>query len=117
MLWAAACVGFFEFLQAGEFVVPSPQAYDPSVHLNLNDIAVNNHAAPTIIRVQIKQSKTDPFRKGVDVFLDATNSAICPVDAIIRYIAVRSPTPGPLFVLQSGVSLTRSYLARSVSRG
>ena len=110
MLWAAACVFLFGFLRAGEFVVPSPQAYDPSVHLNLNDIAVNSHSAPTIIRVRIKQSKMDPFRQAVDVFLGATNSAICPVDAVIRYIAVYScPYPGPLFVLQSGLPLTHSY--------
>ena len=32
---AAACVGFFGFLQEEEFIIPSTQSYDPEIHLNL----------------------------------------------------------------------------------
>ena len=110
MLWAAACTGFFGFLRAGEFSVPSAQAYDPQGHLNLADISVDSHATPSMVCLQIKQSKTDPFRQGVEVFLGRTYAAVCPVEAIIGYIAVRASSPGPLFVLQSGTPLTRSYL-------
>ena len=46
MLWAACCLGFFGFLRSGEMTVPSDTAYDPAVHLNLNDIAVDNAASP-----------------------------------------------------------------------
>ena len=68
MLWAASCVGFFGFLRAGEFTIPSPQSYDSSVHLSLSDLAVDSHTTPSIIRLRIKQSKTDPFRQGVDTW-------------------------------------------------
>lgn len=68
MLWAAACTGFFGFLRAGEFTVPSTKGYDPDVHLNLQDLAVDSHSNPTMIRLRIKESKTDTFRKGADVF-------------------------------------------------
>ena len=110
MLWAAVCTGFFGFLRAGEFTAPSPQAYDPDVHLNLADLAFDSHADPSMARLLIKQSKTDPFRQGVEVFLGRTDAAICPVSALVQYIGIRSPSPGPLFVLQSGTPLTHTYL-------
>ena len=43
MLWAAACTGFFGILRAGEFTVPTSDAYDPDVHLNLSDLALDSH--------------------------------------------------------------------------
>ena len=114
MLWAVACAGFFGFLWAGEFSVPSAEAYDPEAHLNLSDLALDNHNDPTVARLQIKQSKTDPFRQGVEVFLGKTDSAICPIQAIILYICVRSPNPGQLFILTSGVPLTRTFLVKNL---
>ena len=96
MLWAAACTGFFGFLRAGEFTIASGNAsgnaYDPHVHLSLADLSIDSHSAPTMISLKIKQSKTDPFRQGVDVFLGATQADICPVKAMVDYIAVRPPS-------------------------
>lgn len=114
VLWAAACVGFFGFLRAGEFTVPSAEAYDPAVHLNLGDIALDSHTAPSVVRLSIKQSKTDPFRQGVSVFLGKSESAVCPVQALIEYIGIRPSTPGPLFVLSTGAPLTREYLVSNM---
>ncbi len=53
---------------------------------------------------RVKQSKTDPLRQGVDVYLGATNHTLC------LYLGVRSPSPGPLFIFKSGSPLTRSAL-------
>ena len=53
MLLAAACTGFFGFLHAGEFTVPSDQAYDKEVHLNLNDLAIDSHTNPSVIQLSI----------------------------------------------------------------
>ena len=110
MLWAAACTGFFGFLRAGEFTVPSSSAYDPEVNLNLSDIAVDNHESPSMICILIKQSKTDPFRQGVEMFLGTTGSVVCPVQAILQYLAVRSAQQGPLFIFRDGSPLTRVAL-------
>ena len=110
MLWAAACTGFFGFLRAGEFTVPSQQAYDPDVHLSLADLAIDSHEHPSVIRLLIKQSKTDPFRQGVEIFLEATNTDICPVRAMVDYLGIRPPTPGPLFLSRLDVPLTRAAL-------
>ena len=110
MLWAAACTGFFGFLRAGEFTVPTVQGYDPEVHLSLTDMAIGSHTTPSVVRLCINQSKTDPLSQGVDIFLGTMGLSICPVQAIISFLAVRSPAPGPLFMFQSGRPLTQNSL-------
>ena len=112
MLWAAACIGFFGFLRAGEFTTPSRSTYDPDAHLSLGDIAFDSHSAPSVVRLRIKQSKTDPFRQGVDVYVGATSACLCPVKALLAYIAVRNADPGPLFVFRSGAPLTQPSLVQ-----
>ena len=92
----------------------APQAYDPDLHLNLSDLALNCHINPSVVQLRIKQSKTDPFRQGINIFLGKTNIAIYPVQAIIQYIVVRNPNPGALFMLSEGTPLTRGYLVSRV---
>ena len=115
LLWAACCLAFFGFLRCGEFTVPSQNEYDPTAHLSLEDIAVDNKSSPTVIQVNIKQSKTDPFRQGVQLYLGKTNTDICPVSAILPYLAIRGARLGPLFVLEDGSYLTRQCFATMVS--
>ena len=112
MLWAAACTGFFGFLRTGEFTVPSAKNYDNEVHLNLSDLTLDNRSSPQLVGIKIKQSKTDPFRKGTTIFLGRSGKAICPVEAITSYLAVRSPQPGPLFMFKSGSPLSRTALVK-----
>ena len=114
MLWAACCIAFFGFLRIGEMVVPSQEAYDPSVHLNFSDVSVNNPERPTMLKICIKQSKTDPFRKGVDLFLGKTDADICPVRALLNYLIMRGRAQGPLFILEDGRFLTRQYFVTAV---
>lgn len=76
----------------------STSSYDPGSHLSLNDIAVdNNPAATSILQVHLKVSKTDPFRKGIDVYIGHTNNDLCPVAAMMAYLAVRGNSPVALF--------------------
>ena len=49
MIWTACCLCFFAFLWAGEMTVPSDSGYDPSVHLSINDISVDNSSHPSIM--------------------------------------------------------------------
>ena len=107
MLWAACCLAFFGFLRVGEIVTPSDTEFDPGANLGVGDLTVDQVAAPTIIRVSIKQSKTDPFQRGVDLFLGKSGSDLCPVSAILNYLIVRGVAPGPLFVYRDGRFLTR----------
>lgn len=78
MLWAASLLCLFGFLRSGKVMIPTASAYDPSVHLNLADITVNNLLSPTIIQDGIKASKTDPFRHGVSIHIGQTGCQLCP---------------------------------------
>ena len=89
--------------------VPS-DSYDPSVHLSWCDIAVDNLAAPSVMRVSIKQSKTDQYCQGVDLFLGKTATDLCPVTALLNYLVVR----GPLFQYKDVQSLTRQCFKETV---
>lgn len=107
MLWAACCLGFFGFLRVGEMTAPQQGAFDPDCHLSFADIAVDNPANPSFMRVTIKQSKTDPFRQGVQLFIGRTWTDLCPVAAMLGYLDVRGPGPGPLLCFDDGAGLTR----------
>ena len=85
LIWAASCICFLGFLRAGKITVANDSSYDPTVHLSLGDIALDNNRRPFLVRVTIKQSKTDPFRKGVGIFVGRTESDICPVAALLDY--------------------------------
>ena len=75
--------------------MPSTNDYDPTVHLSLQDIAIDSHTVPTVIRLNIKQSKMDPFRKGIQLFLGKTDRNVCPIAAILPYFALTGSKPGP----------------------
>ena len=87
MLWAACCLAFFGFLRSSEFTVWQQRSYDKSVHLSLSDIALDSWASPKILRVHIKQSKMEPFRQGAIIYLGKSYKEICPVTAVVPYLA------------------------------
>ena len=89
MLWAACALAFFGFLRCSEFTVPSQEEYCPTSHLSLQDIVVDSRTSPTMIQVTIKQSKTDLFRIGCKLCLGKTGVDICPISAILPYLAIR----------------------------
>ena len=107
MLWAAMNTCFFGFLRAGEICAPTASSFDPSWHLCVGDVALDSHAAPSKIYITIKASKTDPFRQGVTITLGKTSHVLCPMTAILPYLARRGAMPGPLFQFQDGSFLTR----------
>ena len=107
MIWAACCTAFFGFLRCSEFTVPSLQGFDPEVHLTIKDIAIDKIVEPSLVRVTIKQSKTDPFRQGIHLFLGATEHTVCPVKALLPYLVLRGRKDGPLFITAKGTPLTR----------
>ena len=61
--------------------------------------------------IRIKQSKTDPFHQGVYIYLGRTDNNICPIKAILPYLALRGNVSGPLFMLKNGKILTRQMFS------
>lgn len=114
MIWAAMLLGFYGFLRAGEVVVPSDTDFDPSQHLTYEDIAVDKIRDPSFVAVMIKQSKTDPFRKGITVVIGRAVGPLCPLAAILSYMARRKPGKGPLFWFENGRPLTRDRFVTKV---
>ena len=114
MLSAACCFVFFGFLRVGEMVTLDDGSYDPAAHLGFGDVAVDNPRQPSLVRVSIKQSKTDPFRKGVDLFLGRTGGNLCPVAALLSFMTVRRSDPRLLFVFADGRLLTNKHFVDAV---
>ena len=112
MLWAACCLGYFGFLRSGEFTTTSTS--QSTVHVS--DIAIDSHHSPSIVKVTVRQAKTDPFGRGVSIFLGKTGRAVCPVLALLHFMAIRPNTNGPLLVHADGSPLTRDQFVRMVKR-
>ena len=59
-------------------------------------------------------SKTDQFCQGATVILGSTGADLCPVAALLDYLAVRGEIAGPLFRLQNGQPLRRRLFTERV---
>ena len=110
LLWAVSLLGFFGFLRSGEITVLTDAGFDEGVHLTFNDISVDCTKNPQVIRVRIKASKTDPFRVGADIFIGRTDNDLCPVAAVLAFMALRGPGPGSFFRFRDVNPLTHSRL-------
>ena len=62
------------------------------------------------MKIHLKGSKTDQTKEGIDLFIGKTGSEICPISAVLPYLAIRGQDEGPLFRLQDGRPLTRIIL-------
>ena len=87
MLWVAVCTCFFGFFRAREITVPSEGVYDAGMHLNFADVEVDDPKNPTLMRIRLKSSKMDPFRKRVDIFLGRTKNQLCSIEAMLAFLA------------------------------
>ena len=116
LLWAACCTGYFGFLRCSEFLVPDGTLFDPSTHLSLADLSLDTSSECWSISLLIKVSKTDQLRKGTTIILGSTNADLCPVAALLDFLAVRGSSPGPLFQLENGNPLRRKEFASQVQQ-
>ncbi len=115
MVWAAICLAFFGFLRTSEFTHDSPlQENQP---LSPSDIQfLPTRLNPPHMTVKIRGSKTDPFRKGIQITIGATESQICAVKAMKDYLQYRGSHPGPLFLYSDGKTLSRGLFVSEVKQ-
>ena len=110
MFWAACTLAYFGLLRSAEFTVPNLGSFDSLIHLQVSDLAFDNLLNPSCLRVLIKASKTDPFRKGCHIHIGRGNLPLCAVSAMSCYLHSRGGAPGPLFLLEDGRPLSRQLL-------
>ena len=107
LLWAACQSAFFAFLCCSEFTTPSLRAYQPNKHLSVGDVTVDSQINPTIMSTRIKSSKKDQFGQGASLFIGRGQATLCPISAMLQYLALWLSTPGPLFIFQDNKVLTK----------
>ena len=80
------------------------------MHLLFADLAVDNLAQPSMLRIHLKVSKTDTFGRGVDMVIGkTTNNLLCPIRAMLDNLLASGSGQGPLFRFRIGKPL--SYLS------
>ena len=95
-------------------MVPSDREYDSSVHLSYGDVQVDSTVQLQFLEVLLKASKTDPFWKGVTVYLGRTYGDLCPVSAIFSYMVQRGSEGGSFFCFSNDRFLTQESLVAAM---
>jgi len=116
MIWAACCLAYFGLLRVSEFTSSAHDHFDPSMDLLLSDVALDSRASPSLIQITIKHSKGDQFRKREQICLGKTTHAVCPVRALVKYLARQGGTPGPLFVWPNNKALARASFSSAINK-
>ena len=102
LCWSAFTLAFYAFLQAWEFTDSSLQWFDVQ-------------SSPTTIIIHLRQSKTDPFRCGQSIFLQATSTSTCPVRAMNLFTDLITTRTGLLYCGGRFNPLSREQLTRALS--
>ena len=116
VLWAVCCKAFFGFFRLGELLHSSPSEFDPRLHLSWGDMAVDSPQAPTMVRFHLRQSKTDQVGRGVDIILGRTGCDLCPVAAVLSYVAARGDREGPFFLKSTSRALLKQECITEVRK-
>ncbi len=85
----------------GEIVTPG-ERFNPACHLVQGDVRVNDTGNPHFMTIRVKASKTDPFRKGLLIYLGRTHNEL------------RGGSEGPFFRFEDGRLPTRERFVRAV---
>ena len=101
-------MAFFGFLRCGEFTCY--KEFNSTINVGVGDVFVDKEQERYTFR--LKASKTDPFRKGLDIIIFATNKFVCPFRCMLRLIETRQSSGAhhldPLFIDQRGRPMSRS---------
>lgn len=107
MLQAACSTAFFAYLRCGEFTINN--AKQDNI-LRTEDMVMDTEE--TAFTLILRRSKTDPFRKGIQIRLFQSGQTVCPVQCMKKYLMFRRSwfnrnVSSALFVDESGNPLSR----------
>ena len=115
-MWAICCMAFFGYFRLGEVLLESPNSFDQQYHLTWGDVAVDSQTDPRMLRVHLKQSKTDQFHRGADIVVGRMGTDLCPVAAVLSYIASRGPEQGASFLDSQAHPIAKTYFIRKLRK-
>ena len=78
------------------------------------DVATDSRDNPSMVRIHLKKSKCDQFGAGADIILGRTGNALCPVAAILNYIAVRGSIPGAFFLNSNNQTVLKPWFVNQI---
>ncbi len=117
-----SCCGQVLYLPSLRYYVhpntsPTTKTFDPDITALRSDL----YRGTDFYAINIKSSKTDPFRRGVVLKVYKNGSELCPVIALDKYLAMswenRSISNNtPLFRFYSGKYLTRRDVSIALRR-
>ena len=113
MQWAAMSIAFFGFLHIGEITCNS--MFSENIHLTWDNIHFIPLHVPTSVSINIKASKTDPFRSGATIKIGSCSSDLCPVAVLHQYsqaMAKQTKTGPVLSIKLENICLVKDSLRK-----
>ena len=89
----------FRFFLFGELLPYSAKEFWPATNLAWGGVAVDDRLKPSMICIHLKKFKCDQFGTGADVILGKTGGTICPVAAIVAFLALCGHKLGSSFLI------------------
>ena len=108
LYWSACTLAFFGLLRVSEYTTQKILEYDYQSNLLRSDVCIIG----STMHVNIKASKTDPFKVGCKLIVGSTHDLVCPVLAMRLFLRHRRLSVGPLYTFTDGTFLTRNRVAR-----
>ena len=112
---SALCVAFAAFLRSGEFTWDTWSSQHHQSHLARKHVIFN--ADSNSVTLILPVSKTDPYRKGIDIHLASSASALCPVTALkVLFITYPRSLLQPLFTRPYSQPFTKQFLVLKIHK-
>ena len=102
------------FFRLGELLPESTASISPATSLMWGDVAIDNPAAPTMVKIHLKMAKCDQFGKGADIIVGLTHNRLCPVAALSSFKVAKGTLRSPLFTDKEGTPLIKAQFVREI---
>jgi len=84
--------------------------------LSTHDVGVDFHLSLSVVTITLKRSKNNPFAGGTKLYLGATGLPLCPVLALLGYLAIRCSCRGTLFLFEKVSTLSKLKLGHCLRK-